>query len=65
MFNLSPTRNLAEMSIFFDGLRIKPTCHSRSTMSSETMVTSVVELNIYKRVPIDGIAGIICDTKTF
>jgi len=49
VFNLSPARNLAEMSIFFDGLRIELTCHSRSTMSLRTMVTGVVGLNITSR----------------
>lgn len=44
VFKLSPPF-LAEMSIFFDGLRIKPTCHSRSTML-RTIVTGVVRLNI-------------------
>lgn len=46
VFKLLPARNLAEMSIFFDELRMEPTCHSQSTMSLRTMVMGAVRLNI-------------------
>lgn len=64
VFNLSLTRNLAEMSIFFNGLRIKPTMPLSSDDVAGNNGDECCRAEYNECQPIDGIAAVVCDNRT-
>lgn len=64
VFNLSLTRNLAEMSIFFDWLRIKPTMPLSIDDVAGNNGDGCCRAEYNECQPIDGIAAVVCDNRT-